>query len=435
MKFFIKTMGCQMNVHDSEKISGIFSESGFYQSEDSRLADIVILNTCSIREKAEQKFYSELGRFKQIKKNNPSLKIAVAGCIAQQEGTKLFNKYPYIDFIVGPDNIDKLKDWIARDLETGKRSDAVESNPQYHVEELPIKRAGRVRAWVSIMYGCDNFCSYCVVPYTRGRERSRPARDIHREVEKLASEGFKEVTLLGQNVNSYGKKPNENADFTELLKLIHDIDGIERIRFVTSHPKDLSDMLLSAVSELPKVCEHIHLPLQSGSDNILTMMNRQYTYKQYTEKVAMLRRSIPDVAITSDIITGFPGESDDDFRRTLDALSEIKFDGIFAFKYSKRPNTAALSLPAHVDEENKSDRLETILSLQEAITSKKNKDIEGAVKEILVEGTSETDDFKLTGRTRANKIVNYYGDREDVGTLLKVRIVQAKQHSLYGERV
>lgn len=423
-----------MNVHDSEKIAGILSESGYDQSEEGKKADLIVLNTCSIRQKAEQKFYSELGRLKEAKKHNPDLKIAVAGCIAQQEGSKLFKKFPYVDFIFGPDNIDNLQNWISNGQERGRRTEALEINPDYHTKELPMKREGRVRAWVSIMYGCDNFCAYCVVPFTRGRERSRPLRDIQKEVESIACEGFKEVTLLGQNVNSYGKGLAEKTDFPELLNLVHGVDGVERIRFVTSHPKDLSERLITAIQILPKVCEHIHLPLQSGSDNILTMMNRRYIYQEYKEMVDMLRDALPGIAITSDIITGFPGESDDDFQRTMDALTEIEFDGIYAFKYSKRPNTGALRLPEHIDEEIKSERLETVLDFQETITYKKNKAIEGEVHEILVESISETDSNKLTGRTRGNKIVNFYGDERDIGRLIKVKILEAKQHSLYGEK-
>jgi tRNA-2-methylthio-N6-dimethylallyladenosine synthase len=438
MKFFIKTMGCQMNVHDSEKIAGIFSESGYDQSEESKKADVIVLNTCSIRQKAEQKFYSELGRLKKAKEHNPNLKIAVAGCIAQQEGSKLFKKFPYVDFIFGPDNIDNLQNWItkvSRNSGTVRHKEALKANPDYHTKELPIKREGRVRAWVSIMYGCDNFCAYCVVPFTRGRERSRPLRDIQKEVERLAKEGFKEVMLLGQNVNSYGKGLNEKTDFPDLLNLVHVTEGVERIRFVTSHPKDLSERLITVIQKLPKVCEHIHLPLQSGSDNVLTMMHRRYLYKEYKEKVDMLREAFPDIAITTDIITGFPGESDDDFKCTMDALSEIEFDGIFAFKYSKRPNTRALSLPGHLDEEIKSERLDRVSNLQEAITYKKNKAIEGEIHEVLVESVSETDNDKLTGRTRGNKIVNFYGDERYTGKLITVKILEAKRHSLYGERV
>ena len=434
-KYFIKTFGCQMNVHDSEKIAGIFAESGYDQSEDRNNADVIVLNTCSIRQKAEQKFYSEIGRLKKNKEHNPNLKIAVAGCIVQQEGSKLLKRFPYVDFIFGPDNIDNLQNWITNNQETGKRTEAFNANPDYHTKELPIKREGRVRAWVSIMYGCDNFCAYCVVPFTRGRERSRPLKDIQKEVERLASEGFKELVLLGQNVNSYGKGLAEKTDFPELLNLVHGIEGVERIRFVTSHPKDLSESLIAAIQKLPKVCEHIHLPLQSGSDNVLTMMNRRYIYKEYKEKVDKLREALPGIAITTDIITGFPGEANIDFQRTMDALSDIEFDDIFAFKYSKRPNTKALGLPGHLDEEIKSERLNRLLNLQGAITYKKNKAAENEIHEVLVESVSETDSDKLTGRTRSNKIVNFYGDERNIGRLIKVKILEAKQHSLYGESV
>jgi len=312
---------------------------------------------------------------------------------------------------------------------------ALEDNPEYHTKPLPVKREGEVRAWVSIMYGCDNFCAYCVVPYTRGRERSRPGDDVYREIKTLAEQGSKEVTLLGQNVNSYGKNLEENIDFPGLLEKIHDIDGIERIRFVTSHPRDLSERLIEVMRDLPKICEHIHLPLQAGSDRVLKLMNRGYTFKEYKKKIEALRQAIPEIAITTDIIVGFPGERDDDFERTVNALTEIEYDGIFAFKYSKRPNTKALTLPDHVDEVIKSERLTRVLKLQETITYEKNKKLENRVLEILVEGESETDPDKLTGRTRTNKIVNFYGDRSDIGKFVNIKILEAKQHSLYGEKV
>lgn len=437
MRYFIKTFGCQMNEHDSEKIAGIFSESGYNLSESVRDADVVVINTCSIREKAEQKFYSELGRLKFIKKRNPRLRVAIAGCIAQQKGEELFKRFPYVDFVFGPDNIDKLKGWINRRQITEDRKQimALNENPEYHLNQLPVKRVGGVRAWVSIMYGCDNFCAYCVVPYTRGRERSRPEEDIYKEVHELAFEGYKEVTLLGQNVNSYGKNLNKNIDFADLIKVIHNIKGIERIRFVTSHPKDLSDKLIEYMRDLPKVCEHIHLPLQAGSDRILHIMNRGYTYEQFKEKVYKLRRNIPNIAITTDIIVGFPGEDEDDFKETIKALQEIEFDGIFAFKYSKRPNTRAINLPNHVDEETKSRRLKVVLELQDEITYKKNKSLEGMVVEVLVEGKDSKATERMTGRTRTNKIVNYYGDDEDIGRLINVKIINAGQHSLLGEKV
>jgi tRNA-2-methylthio-N6-dimethylallyladenosine synthase len=419
-----------MNVHDSEKIAGILSESGYGNIDSAKDADVVVLNTCSIREKAEQKFYSELGRLETLKKNNPHMKIAVAGCIAQQRGNALFKRFPYVDFIFGPDNIGNLQSWI----NGNKMPSALAYNPVYHTISLPVKRVGHVRAWVSIMYGCDNFCSYCVVPYTRGRERSRPVNDIYNEVSSLVRQGFKEIILLGQNVNSYGKNLSGNVDFSDLLRMIHGIEGLLRIRFVTSHPRDLSEKLVSTMRDFPKICIHIHLPIQSGSDRILNLMNRGYTFKDYKNKIDMLRTAIPGIAITTDIITGFPGERDEDFKLTVNALSEIEYDGIFAFKYSERPDTKAIHLPYHIDEKIKSLRLAEVLKLQEVITFGKNKLLEGEIVEILVEGFSETDGSKLTGRTSTNKIINYCGDKDDIGRPLMVKILEAKQHSLYAEK-
>ncbi len=427
-----------MNVHDSEKIAGIFLSCGYEQSKNIEDADVIVFNTCSIRQKAEQKFYSELGRLKKFKDKSPHLKIAVAGCIARQKGKALFERFPYVDFIFGPQNIDYLVKWVnnkSQKSDNRIQTTALGDNPQYHLITVPLKRVGQVRAWVSIMYGCDNFCSYCVVPYTRGRERSRPSKDIINEIKNISEQGFKEITLLGQNVNSYGRELSEIIDFPQLLKVIHDIQGIERIRFVTSHPKDLSKKLIEALRDLPKVCEHIHLPIQAGSDRILSLMNRNYTCLKYKEKVEMLRREIPDIAITTDIIVGFPGETDEDFQCTINALKEIEFDGIFAFKYSKRPDTAAINLPEHLDEKIKSDRLSKVLGLQAEITYRKNRTIEGKTLEVLVEGLSETDKDKFTGRTRSNKIVNFYGNQKNTGNLVMIKILEAKQHSLFGEIV
>ena len=388
---------------------------------------------------------------KAIKERNPQVKVAVAGCIAQQKGETLFEKFPYIDFIFGPQNIHSLQKWInPAPFGTGQSTEyrtqitALQENPEHHTEILPVKREGGVRAWVSIMYGCDNFCAYCVVPYTRGRERSRAVSDISREVRELSEYGYKEITLLGQNVNSYGKNLSESIDFPDLLKAIHEIEGIQRIRFVTSHPRGLSEKLIEKIRDLPKVCEHIHLPIQAGSDRILDLMNRGYTYAQYKEKIDMLKKEIPDIAITTDIIVGFPGEKEDDFDCTVKALKEIEFDGIFAFKYSKRPDTKAIGLPGHIDEKIKSERLAAVLILQENITYKKNKLLEGKILDVLVEGQSETDSDKLTGRTRTNKIVNFYpvrkknsngvyGDNKLIGNLVNIKIFEARQHSLFGE--
>ncbi len=427
-----------MNVHDSEKMAGILSETGYMRTDVTNDADVIVLNTCSIRDKAEQKFYSELGRLNKIKKNRPNLKIAVAGCIAQQKGEILFNKFPYVDYVLGPNNIDSLQEWIssrAQNKEHRSQTTALQINPEYHTKTLPVRREGRVRAWVSIMYGCDNYCAYCVVPYTRGRERSRSSHDIKTELIKLAKDGFKEVTFLGQNVNSYGKNLLEDSSFSSLLKALHEVDGIDRIRFVTSHPKDLSEKLIKTMKELPKVCNHIHLPLQAGSDKVLSLMNRKYIFGEYMEKVTMLKQAIPDIAITSDIIVGFPGEDDADFNMTINALDEIQYDGIFAFKYSKRPDTKALDLPDHINESTKSARLKKVLKLQEEITFGKNKRLEGKVLKVLVEGPSNSDKSRLTGRTGNNKIVNFYGDEKDIGQFVNINILQARQHSLFGEKV
>jgi tRNA-2-methylthio-N6-dimethylallyladenosine synthase len=472
-----------MNVHDSEKIAGIFSSCSYEQTENIKDADVIIINTCGIRQKAEQKFYSELGRLKDLKDKTPHLKIAVAGCIAQQKGNALFERFPYVDFIFGPNNIDSVQNWIGnrgqgsgvrgqkteeKTLATDNRQlkTALGDNPEYSDKILPIKREGKGRAWVSVMYGCDNFCSYCVVPYTRGREKSRPVSDIINEIKDISKNGFKEITLLGQNVNSYGKNLNEtnmserdaknneknppsppfakggqrgflnqNIDFPDLLKVIHKIEGIQRIRFVTSHPKDFSEKLIETARDLPKICEHIHLPIQAGSDKILSLMNRNYTYVKYKEKIEMLRHAIPEIAITTDIIVGFPGETDEDFQCTMNALKEIEFDGIFAFKYSKRPNTAAINLSGHINEKTKSERLSKVLDLQAEITYRKNTEFKGKTLEVLVEGVSETDKSKLTGRTRTNKVVNFYGDENHTGTLVIIKILETKQHSLFGEIV
>lgn len=419
-----------MNVHDSEKMAGILEHEGYTRTLEPKLADLILFNTCSIREKAEQKFYSRLGRIKTIKARNPLAKIVVAGCIAQQDGKKLTARAPYVDFVFGPDNLKYIRDIAA---EVAKEQFVLSENPALTDEVFPSLREDGIRAWVNIMYGCNNFCSYCVVPYTRGRERSRPSRDILMELRDLAGKGYKEVTLLGQNVNSY----RSDCDFHELLRRANDTNGIERIRFVTSHPKDLSSELIHAIKHLDKVCEHIHLPLQSGSTRMLQLMNRRYTYNEYLEKVEILRENIPDIAITSDIIAGFPQETDLDHEATLQAISSIGFDGLFAFKYSSRPGTKAEAISGHLEDAVKSKRLNDIITLQGIITDKKNKLLEGTVQTIL----SDLPDAKmkpgqLTGRTTTNKIVLVNNAASiPPGTILSVRIVRAHRHSLIGERI
>lgn len=425
-KYLITTWGCQMNVHDSEKMAGLLASEGYAPARDHKEADIIIFNTCSIREKAEQKFLSELGRLKALKRRRPGVKIAVAGCVAQQMGPGLFERAPHVDFVFGPQNLHRV-----RDITGGfAKATALDENPMLEVEELPALRKEKGRAWVSIMYGCNNFCAYCIVPYTRGREKSRPSESIAGEIEGLAAEGFKEVTLLGQNVNSY----RSDVDFPGLLREIDAIKGIERVRFVTSHPKDFSEALIEAMAELSSVCEHIHLPLQSGSSRVLRLMNRKYSYEEYREKVERLRERIPGIAITTDIIAGFPTETAEDHKATVRALREIEFDGIFAFKFSPRPGTKAAAMQGQLPEEAKLERLQEILAIQDEITLSKNLPLDGTVQEVLVEGPSETDREKLTGRTRTNKIVNFSGSAEE-GELIRVEIIEARRHSLEGRKV
>ncbi len=414
-----------MNAHDSEKMMGLLREEGYDPVGDPGEADLIVFNTCSIREKAEQKFYSQLGCTRRLKERNPLLKIAVAGCIAQQEGVRIREKAPHVDYIIGPQNIGRVGEAVAR----SEGGVLTEDNPGIVSADLPAERRNHVKAWVNIMYGCNNFCSYCVVPYTRGRERSRPVEKVLAEIRGLAGSGYREVTLLGQNVNSY----RGEVSFPGLLRLVNDVEGLERIRFVTSHPKDLGEDLVAAMRDLEKVCEHIHLPLQSGSDRILRLMNRGYTYAEYRTKVERLRRAVPGIAITTDIIAGFPGETEADHRATVSALGEIGFDGIFAFKFSPRPMTRASEMEGQLPEGIKSERLSEILRLQDDITEKKNRALEGSVQEVLLEGPSGSDPGTATGRTRTNKIVNIPLSGDIVpGMLLQVKITKGHRHSLEG---
>jgi tRNA-2-methylthio-N6-dimethylallyladenosine synthase len=424
---YIKTFGCQMNEHDTERMLGILSIRGFVEVEEPKKADIIIFNTCAIREKAEQKFLSSLGRLKHIKNKKPNLKIIVAGCSAQIQGINLLKNMPFIDYVIGPDNIDKLESIIESKYEKPKLF--LSENPDIAIKELPALRRDSVKAWINIIYGCNNYCAYCVVPYTRGRERSRPAESIINEVKFLAQQGYKEITLLGQNVNSYR---DGDIDFPLLLEKLNNIEGIERIRFVTSHPKDLSKKLVNTMKDCEKVCEHIHLPLQAGSNKILKLMNRKYTYEEYIDKIFWLREAIPNISITSDIIVGFPQELDEDFEKTILALKEIQFDGIFAFKFSARPGTVASKLEGKIPESVKSKRLTEVLNLQNEITERKNKIYENAIHDVLIEDKNE--EGVTIGRTRTNKIVKIKRDLLK-GQTVKVKIVKSNRHSLEGELI
>ena len=450
--FKILTFGCQMNEHDSEKLAGILKAEGYRESERLEDAGLVLLNTCSIREKAEQKFYSALGKLRELKEQNPSMKIAVSGCIAQQEGNSVLKRAPYVDVLFGNQNIGRLPSL----LEDSGQPASTEFPEGYEHAVISASRENAVTSFVNIMYGCDNFCSYCVVPFVRGRERSRRPGDIVREIEELVKSGCREVTLLGQNVNSYGPvdrhqgaghddagRPVSGAsedicNFPELLKEINTIGGLCRIRFVTSHPKDLSDSLIDAMANLPKVCNAIHLPLQSASDSVLGCMNRKYTFADYMEKLNRLKASVPDLAVSTDIIAGFPGETEDDFRATLEAIEDIRYDGIFAFKYSRRPMTAALKLPGHLPEKVKDERLYKVLEVQDKIMQEKIGARVGLVEEVLVEGPDKLSRGaihcarRLAGKTRQGKIVNFEGPPELVGQLVQIKITEGKKHSLIG---
>src|SRR5208337_4463776 len=402
---------------------------GYIESDSLQEADLVIFNTCSIRQKAEQKFYSELGRIKELKKRKPGLTIAVAGCIAQQEGKNIFKRVPYVNHVLGPQNIHMVRDILKSNI---NRIIAIDDNPLIADTDLPAERKDEVRAWINIMYGCNNFCSYCIVPYTRGRERSRPSSAILSEIKGLAEKGYVEVTLLGQNVNSYAS----DISFPQLLKAVDKIEGIRRVRFVTSHPKDLSDDLIVAIRDCEKVCEHIHLPLQSGSTKILSLMNRKYEYNDYVHKVNKIRKEIPKIAITSDIIAGFPDETVEDHRLTIKALHDIEFDGIFAFHYSVRVGTRAAAMGGQLEDYIKLSRLNEILEVQNDISERKNKALLNSVQEILLEMPNEKDPEKMSGRTPTNKIVSVSFNEKNrtlkPGALINVSIIKANRHSLEG---
>lgn len=434
MYFYIETFGCQMNEHDSEKMASLLMESGMKLSPQLDCADIVVVNTCCVRQKAEQKFYSLMGRLRSIKKRRKII-VGVTGCIAQMEKDHLYERLPFIDFALGPSSIHNILHAIRNAMDYKPLFDFSDNGggvPSIFLN--PNKRAHRIKAYVSIMKGCNNFCSYCIVPYVRGREVSRDSKDIMQEIEAIARRGIKEVTLLGQNVNSYNKG-RDDLPFPELLKTINSIEGIDRIRFVTSHPRDISDSLIDCFGTLEKLCEHIHLPFQSGSDKILSLMNRGYTSHGYREKVNLLRQVCPHIAITADCIVGFPGEDEDDFEATMRLIEDIQFDGLFSFAYSPRPYTKALNYDGAVPRGIALGRLATLQKLQRNITHAKNRAMEGYMVDVLVEGTSKHSPYDLTGRTRTNKIVNFAGPEDLVGKNVAVTIIKGYANSLRGEKV
>ncbi|MBS6502834.1 MAG: tRNA (N6-isopentenyl adenosine(37)-C2)-methylthiotransferase MiaB [Clostridium sp.] len=433
--FFIHTFGCQMNEEDSEKLSGMLKSVGYTKTETIEEAGIIIYNTCCVRENAENKVFGNLGELKHLKKKNPDLIIAVCGCMMQQEGMadKILKKFPHVNIIFGTHNAYKFPEYLNRVKTEGVQVKEIFNKESEIVEGLPIDRESDVKAFVTIMYGCNNFCTYCVVPYVRGRERSRKSEDIINEIKDLVSKGYKEITLLGQNVNSYGKGLEEDIDFSRLLRKINEVDGLERVRFMTSHPKDLNKDVILAIKECDKLCEQIHLPVQSGSDRILKKMNRHYTKEYYLELVDMIKREIPDVSLTTDIIVGFPGETEEDFLDTLDLVERVGYDSAFTFIYSRRNNTPADMMLNQVPDADKHHRFDRLIKVVNEGVIKSNKVYEGKTVEVLVEGPSKNDATKLTGRTRNGKLVNFSGENVKAGDLVNVKIVRAQPFSLVGE--
>jgi len=434
-KYLIETYGCQMNEHDSEKLAGILDNLHYIETSNITEADLVIFNTCCVRESAEFKVYGNLGHLKSIKKKNPDMIIAVCGCMMQQSSVVdlIKKKYNHVDLIFGTHNLHNFPQL----LENCKQSDSmlveVWEEEGEIVEGIPAIRKYDLKAFVNIMYGCNNFCTYCIVPYTRGRERSRSKSEIVSEISKLVTGSTKEITLLGQNVNSYGKTLEPNIEFADLLIEINRIEGLERIRFMTSHPKDISIRLIEAMRDCDKICEHIHLPVQSGSTKILKLMNRDYTKAQYLELIEVFKREIPNLSITTDIIVGFPGETEEDFEETLDLVKTVEFDAAYTFIYSIREGTPAAQLGDQISDEVKHERFNRLVSLLNDIANKKNKSLLGKVLDVLVEGKSKYDDTKLMGRTRTSKLVNFAASEGLIGHTVPVKITVAKTFSLNGE--
>jgi tRNA-2-methylthio-N6-dimethylallyladenosine synthase len=431
-KVYIKTFGCQMNLADSDLMAQVLAPE-YVPTASPEEADLYLINTCAIREKSEQKVRSLLGSLKALKRRRPQLLLGVGGCVAQQEGEALLKAVPHLDLVFGTHGIYRLPELVRR----AARGPVVEVAME---EGFPPARPRRfapgvVQTQVTIMQGCDNYCAFCVVPYVRGPERSRPPEDIEAEVAEFLAAGGKEVTLLGQNVNSYGRGLPGPVTFAALLRRLARLPGLVRLRFATSHPKDLSDELIALFGELPPLCEHLHLPVQSGSNRILAAMNRRYTREHYLELVGKLRRACPELSLSTDLIVGFPGETEEDFQDTLALVREVGFQHAFCFKFSPRPHTAAAGLADQVPEEVKSRRLSRLLALQDELTLKAHSRLVGEVREVLVEGTSKRVPHELTGRLRTNQVVNFPGPLDLVGQLIRVELTEAHPHSLKGRRV
>jgi len=423
-----------MNEYDSLRIASIFEKMGFAPAETMEDGDYLVVNTCSVREKPQHKAESAIGRFKKIKRKRPDVKIGFCGCVAQQEGEALLKSNKFIDFVVGTDGLFRLEEVIAH-VEAGERlSDTQVNNGELEIDIF--KRKVSASSCVTIMKGCDNFCSYCIVPYVRGREKSRNEAEILEEVRFLADKGAREITLLGQNVNSFGTNADSSITFPELLNKVSDIDGVRRIRFITSHPKDFSDQLIEVMRDNDKVCEYLHLPLQAGGNNVLKRMNRKYTYEHYFERVMKAQEMIPDLALSSDFIVGFPGETEEDFQATLRAIENIKYDMIYAFNYSTRPGTKAENFEDDVPLDTKKMRLAKLLDIQKKIISDKSLTYKDKIVEVMVEGSAKKHDNQYSGRNRQNRVVNFTSDTIlSSGDFVNVLITEPRPNSLLGIKV
>jgi len=433
--YHILTYGCQMNVRDSEIMSGLLEAMGYCAADKPEEASVILFNTCSVRHSAENKVYGKLGEISVLKRRNPDLIIAFGGCMAQLPEVQDRLKKIGVDVVFGTHNIHELPYLIEQARQTKSPVFRIWDKEGPVEENLPSVRRAGISAFVNIMYGCNNFCSYCIVPYTRGRERSRSPGDILNEVRELAAQGYREVTLLGQNVNSYGKGLDEKVDFADLLAMTAEVEGIDRVRFTTSHPKDMSEKLIDTIAGHPVICEHVHVPLQAGSNRVLQRMNRGYTREHYLELTTRMRERIPGVAITSDLIVGFPGEEEKDFADTLDMVEKVRFDAAFTFMYSPRRGTRAAEFTDQVPLEVKKERLSKLNLIQYRIAREINQSLEGKIEEVLVEGPSKTDKTKLTSRTKTNRIVIFSGSEDLTGKIIPVRITKGNSFSLFGEVV
>lgn len=434
LKLFIKTFGCQMNVNDSEYIIGQLEQLGYSTTKDMFKSNLILLNTCCVRAKVEQKIYSLIGKIKKIKENNPNVILGICGCMAQKEKENIFERAPYVDFIFSPSQVNNLEEIINTVKYGSKNYISCDNPPEFSFNQISVKRKSKISAWIQIMRGCNNYCSYCVVPYTRGPEQSRGVSEILSEVKKLALNKYKEIFLLGQNVNSYGKDLSQPVTFSELLELLNNIDGIERIRFTTSHPKDFSFDLIKTIKKCNKICNHIHLPIQSGSSKILKAMNRKYDINDYKSIIKEIRNNIDDIAITTDVMVGFPGENEKDFMDTLRAFKEIGFDEAYTFIYSNRDNAISSLLPDQIPLKLKKERLWKLIGLQKNISTKINKKLEGEILEVLVDKKSKKHiENQFSGRTGTNKTVVFTSKQNLLGQLVKVKIIKSSPWTLYGE--